>query len=603
MTSPAGPSTSAGTSGTRIPGRPPRETSTARRSEARFRTGSRGAGSEVWAAARSTGRATRSGSTPATSGCAPCTESRTTGRSPTRISRATTVPPSGCSASPAPTTSIWRRLAALRSPCPRSPSAIPTACSPRRARRWASASITCPRPGTRWPTAAATACRACSTCAVCPTGAKASIDLTSIPQAEATGNAQIIPEATVLRLETDRSGQASAAVYAGRDKLPRRLTARVFVVAAGAVETARLLLLSASRDFPGGLANRSGLVGKLFMSHPSMDIIGRARENVYPYRIGFSTAMSRQFAIERDRATRGAFFLEFLNSAGPTPERIAAASGLSGQALRQHVHDEFGHWLGIRVYCEQLPTRVNAVSLAPGVKDYFGSPGPHIHCVVGQYERKALDEAKDVATRILTAMGLSRGPGHRRDLCDAHQIGTHRMGTDPRASVVDANLMSHDIPNLYLVGSGCFVTASASPPTLTIVALAIRVAEHLAAKLRPAAARSAAVSISAATGRPAKPRRNSGRPGRLVRAAARPPSPAPRRWPGRAQEPPRRPPDRPHGGPRSPAADKHPRYARPARPHLRAIDERHLRCAAAAGASSSARTAPSSRWAAPSKWR
>ena len=56
----------------------------------------------------------------------------------------------------------------------------------------------------------------------------------------------------------------------------------------------------------------------------------------------------------------------------------------------------------------------------------------------------------------------------------SHQIGTHRMGTDPRASVVDANLMSHDVPNLYLVGSGCFVTASASPPTLTIVALAIR---------------------------------------------------------------------------------------------------------------------------------
>jgi choline dehydrogenase-like flavoprotein len=71
------------------------------------------------------------------------------------------------------------------------------------------------------------------------------------------------------------------------------------------------------------------------------------------------------------------------------------------------------------------------------------------------------------------------------------------MGADPRASVVDANLASHDVPNLYLVGSGCFVTASASPPTLTIVALAIRLAEHLAAQLRPASQRGpAAVSIS-----------------------------------------------------------------------------------------------------------
>ena len=185
-------------------------------------------------------------------------------------------------------------------------------------------------------------CRACSTCAVCPTGAKASTDLTLIPQAEATGNARIVPEATVLRLETDRSGHVSAAVYAGRDKVPQRLTARVFVVAAGAVETARLLLLSTSRDFPAGLANRSGLVGKFFMSHPSMDIVGRARENVYPYRIGFSTAMSRQFAIERDRGTRGAFLLEFLNSAGPTPERLAVSSGEWGEALRRRVREEFG---------------------------------------------------------------------------------------------------------------------------------------------------------------------------------------------------------------------------------------------------------------------
>ena len=164
-------------------------------------------------------------------------------------------------------------------------------------------------------------CSACATCLVCPTGAKASIDLTHIPQAEATGNAEIRPEATVLRLEVDPSGRVSAAVYAGRDRIERRLTARVFVLAGGAVENARLLLLSSSRAFPVGLGNGSGLVGKYFMSHPSVDVIGRARDKVYPYRIGFSTAMSRQFAIDRDRSVRGAFLLEFLNSAGPTPER------------------------------------------------------------------------------------------------------------------------------------------------------------------------------------------------------------------------------------------------------------------------------------------
>lgn len=104
----------------------------------------------------------------------------------------------------------------------------------------------------------------------------------------------------MLRLETDPSGRVSAAVYAGRDRVERRLTAQLFVLAGGAVENARLLLLSRSSAVPSGLANRSGLVGKFFMSHPSIDVIGRARDRVYPYRIGFSTAMSRRYAIERD---------------------------------------------------------------------------------------------------------------------------------------------------------------------------------------------------------------------------------------------------------------------------------------------------------------
>ena len=339
-------------------------------------------------------------------------------------------------------------------------------------------------------------CRACSTCHVCPTGAKASTDLTHIPAAEATGNVRILTEATVLRLEVERSGEVSAAVYAHPDRIEHRLTARVFVLAAGAVENPRLLLLSKSRDFPDGLANRSGLVGKLFMSHPSVDVTGRVKQNVYPYRIGFSTAMSRQFALEGDRSKRGAFILEFLNSAGPTPAELAATSRLAGEALRRHVQDEFGRRLGIRVYCEQLPDRANSISLSPRVRDYFGSPAPHVTYAVGRYERDTLEEGKRVAGRILQTAGAT---DLRPTLLSpaAHQIGTHRMGADPRTSVVGPNLRAHDVPNLYLVGSGCFVTATASPPTLTIAALAIRAAEHIAAEARrgnPARAGAAALA-------------------------------------------------------------------------------------------------------------
>jgi glucose dehydrogenase len=352
-------------------------------------------------------------------------------------------------------------------------------------------------------------CRACGTCHVCPTGAKASTDLTHVTQAEATGKVRVLTEATVLKLEVDDARKVTAAVYARPDKVEQRLTARVFVVAAGAIETARLLLLSRSRQFPDGLANQSRLVGRFFMSHPSIDVTGRASGKVHPYRIGFSTAMSRQFAVPSDRATRGAFFLEFLNSAGPKPDELAVASGKWGEALREHVREEFGRWLGIRIYCEQLPDRANAVSVSPRVPDYFGNPAPHIQCSVGSYERKALEEGKSVARRIFAAMGVTEIRVSALTYA-AHQIGTHRMGTDPKRSVVDANLRAHDVPNLYLVGSGCFVTGSASPPTLTIAALAIRAAEHIAAQLRPVGRVAPDAALPTATDPPRVPVNEAG---------------------------------------------------------------------------------------------
>jgi choline dehydrogenase-like flavoprotein len=271
-------------------------------------------------------------------------------------------------------------------------------------------------------------------------------------------------------------------VYALADRVERRARARIFVVAAGGVENPRLLLLSASKAFPDGLANRSGFVGKRFMAQPSVDVVGRVRDKVYPYRIGFSTAMSRQFAVDKDRAVRASFFLEFLNSAGPKPDELAVSSRLTGAALRRHVQTEFGRSLGIRIYCEHLPEPVNSITLNPRRRDYFGKPGPHLSYRLGRYEQSALQTARGIATRILEAAGAT-GIRTTQISPAAHQIGTHRMGTDPRASVVDVNLKAHDVDNLYLVGSGCFVTATASPPTLTIAALALRAADHIAARL------------------------------------------------------------------------------------------------------------------------
>jgi choline dehydrogenase-like flavoprotein len=327
-------------------------------------------------------------------------------------------------------------------------------------------------------------CQACSTCHVCPTGAKATVDLTHIAAAEATHRVRLVTDASVLRLATGPSDEVTYAVYALRDRVERRLTARIFVLAAGSVENVRLLLRSASTDAPAGLGNGSGMVGKRFMSQSSVDVVGQVRDSAYPHRIGFSTAMSRQFADDAQRPSRAGFVLEFLNSAGPRPDQLAAGSGLTGDAQRRHVQQQFGKQLGIRVYAEHLPDRVNTVSLDRRVSDYFGAPVPRIEYRLAPYDRGGLTAGTQMAKKILEAAGAT---DVRMTMLSpsAHQLGTHRMGVDPASSVTDHALRAHDVSNLYLVGGGSFVTSTPAPPTLTIAALALRAAEHIAGVLRP----------------------------------------------------------------------------------------------------------------------
>jgi choline dehydrogenase-like flavoprotein len=192
--------------------------------------------------------------------------------------------------------------------------------------------------------------------------------------------------------------------------------------------------------------------------------------------------MSRHFAVTGPRHERAAFFLEFRNAAELSVGYQAAAAQRWGADLRATLQASFGRALGVRQYCEQLPDDRNTVTLDPEVRDHHGDPGPRLTYDVGDYERRALREANTIAAKILAQAGASDIETSRLHYA-AHQIGTHRMGQDPRTSVVDPDLRAHDVPNLYLVGAGAFVTSTPSPPTLTIAALAIRAADHIAQTL------------------------------------------------------------------------------------------------------------------------
>lgn len=327
------------------------------------------------------------------------------------------------------------------------------------------------------------ACQAFAVCAthkICPIRAQYTAEIHAA-LAEATGRVRVRAEATALRLEEDGSGRVRRVTYAAPDGRLAEQRARCFVLAAHAVESARLLLLSASNRSPHGLANQSGMVGRHLMEHPFAVQTGRVRERISPYRIGFHTAETHQFCNPSRRDEVGGFRLSLLNGVGPTPATLAARDGRWGAALADEVQQLFGHHVGMHCFVEQLPDPRNTVTLDPVERDRFGDPVPRLTYAVGEYERRALRAAHDVIERVLERAGateIRRQPEDEIRFC-GHQIGTVRMGDDPERSVVDRDLRAHELQNLYLVGSGVFVTASPLNPSLTIAALTLRLADRL----------------------------------------------------------------------------------------------------------------------------
>jgi choline dehydrogenase-like flavoprotein len=326
------------------------------------------------------------------------------------------------------------------------------------------------------------ACVAFSTCGthrICPIAAQYTSEA-HVALAEATGRVTVSADANVVRLITDSNKNIVSAVYTNRDKHESEQKARVFVLAAHAVETARLLLLSESSQFPDGLANSSGMVGRNFMERPAVGVCSVIKDEVFPYRIGLHTLESHQFCDPKNRYELGGIKMACVDNRGPTPYSLAASSGNWGQSLADQIKRSFGHTIEAVASIEQLPDPDNRVTLDPDLRDYFGDPAPRITYSFGAYEKATISAGSKLCREILTAVG-----GEISDLEDhgfaGHPMGTCRMGDDPATSVADRNLRAHEVPNLFVVGSSVFVTGSSLQPSLTIAALAIRAAEFITA--------------------------------------------------------------------------------------------------------------------------
>jgi len=338
-------------------------------------------------------------------------------------------------------------------------------------------------------------CLGFSTCIpVYPSGAKYSADV-HVRKARAEG-ARVIDRAPVQRLVHDDEGEhVEAAVYATPNGERHRQTADRFVLACGAVEIPRLLLLSATYTYPEGLANSSGAVGRYFMDHPIVQIRGELDQPTNQNPIGFYTSGSEQF-YDHEEPTPGSLKLVFenVNPIGPTRALWGGDSGTREDLSDPFTGDAWGDELleqmragtpnrriGMLANAELLPRKENTVTLDHSRTDDFGNPVPDVSWNLGLHVREKMSYGREIQRDIMDELDATITA--ESDLANprqaSHKLGTTRMGTDPNESVVGPTLRTHDLRNLYIASGSVFVTGGATHPTLPIAALALKAADHV----------------------------------------------------------------------------------------------------------------------------
>jgi gluconate 2-dehydrogenase alpha chain len=338
------------------------------------------------------------------------------------------------------------------------------------------------------------ACTYCGFCTGhgCYIGAKNSADVTFVRRAERTGRLRIETMARALRIETDGRGLASGVTYlqAGRAFFQ---PARVVLVGTFVFENVRLLLTSASRAFPAGLANNSGQVGKHFIAHLTPQVWGWFPGwdlNLLNGQWEQGASCNDLNADNFDHAGLG-FISGGMISAYPEAKPISLASGGVPPWIRQW-GTEWKAWLRehgrsvtpVSAQLDALPYEDNALDLDPARADPAGVPVIRITHRLHDNEKRAYAFLQEQMGRWLREAGAARTwapPAIRVE--GRHAYGGTRMGEDPQTSVVDPWGFCHEVPNLGMLGASTFPTAGGVNPTLTAQAVALRTAGHLAARI------------------------------------------------------------------------------------------------------------------------
>jgi len=345
------------------------------------------------------------------------------------------------------------------------------------------------------------ACTYCGFCQAfgCHVGAKSSILVTKLPEADATGNFKLITGAMCYRVNSDTSGRATGVSYYGPDGSDNTVEAELVILTPFIYDNTRLLLLSKTDKFPNGLANSSGQVGKHVMAH----IMARVYLTFDDRHINVYMGPSAQkHSIDNFNGDNfdhsGLDFIRGSQISIDTVNLQGGPIGLTtampppgvpswGARYRDFLAKSFTRHTSMVAQTENLPYTDQTIDLDPSVRDAWGLPAPRItydwrrpnEVARTEYMLAKMEEIARTmgATQVWRA---PRGPGAP----GAHHEGGTRMGNDPKTSVVNRYSQSWDIPNLFVIGSSTFPTMSGFNPTLTIQALAYMSAEAITNRYR-----------------------------------------------------------------------------------------------------------------------
>ena len=341
------------------------------------------------------------------------------------------------------------------------------------------------------PRAGRSACMNCGFCLSfgCEVGAKSSSLVAAIRVAERTGRCEIRPDSYVHRIETDARGHAIGAAYFDKDKNTHLQKAKAVIVCANGAETPRLLLMSANTQFPNGLANNSsGMVGKNLMLNSAAISMGVFEHPLNDYK-GFAVSRILHDFYELDAQKVGFYGGGGLDGRFDATPIGFALNGLPpdtpkwGSAFKKTLAENFTRTMEVFSHGTSLAREENSFSLDPELKDAWGLPALRMTYKDHPDDLKLTKWLNDRALELLDAAGAKKKwsyPITEQEFA-VHLLGTCRMGTDPKTSVINSDHRTHDVKNLFLCDGSSLVTSGRGQPTMTIEALAFRAADRITA--------------------------------------------------------------------------------------------------------------------------